>query len=207
MTHMTNVANGNSLFTFTPFSEPGRGLSTVVRLIYNSREEHSDSPAGNNWSLSISGLSRFGDPIDIHPNNADSIAGRSNKFINLVDGTGRLLTFQGVTNPDGRKPFCGPRVHVGPQPRRRGLAWGSIRWRLAALRPCDRKLRGTLVLKGSSELSSGQMTAWHSLLFGRHGTISAGASGSSWPKYPPRLRAPRTYQDCWEASGGCQVSL
>jgi len=56
MTHMTNVANGNSLLTFTPMSEPGRGLSTVVRLIYNSREEHSDSPAGNNWSLSISGF-------------------------------------------------------------------------------------------------------------------------------------------------------
>lgn len=113
MTHMTNVANGNSLLTFTPMSQPGRGLSTVVRLIYNSREEHSDSPAGNNWSLSISGLSRFGDPLDIHPNNADTIAGRSNKFINLVDGTGRLLTFTGVTNPDGTTSwFEPPGVHL-----------------------------------------------------------------------------------------------
>ena len=42
VTHMTN---DNSLLTFAPWSEPGRGLSTVVRLIYNSREEHSDSPA------------------------------------------------------------------------------------------------------------------------------------------------------------------
>ena len=49
MTHMTSVANGNSLLTFTPFNQPDRGLSTVARLIYNSREEHSDSPAGNNW--------------------------------------------------------------------------------------------------------------------------------------------------------------
>jgi RHS repeat-associated protein len=113
MTHMTNVANGNSLLTFTPLSEPGRGLSTAVRLIYNSLEEHSDSPAGNNFSLSISGLSRFGDPIDIHPNNADTIAGRSNKFINVVDGTGRLLTFQGVTNPDGTTSwFEPPGVHL-----------------------------------------------------------------------------------------------
>src|SRR5262252_4233651 len=113
MTHMTNIANGNSLLTLTLLSEPGRGLSTVLRLIYNSREEHSDSPAGNNWSLSISGLSRFGDPIDIHPNNADTIAGRSNKFINLVDGTGRLLTFQGVTNPDGTTSwFEPPGVHL-----------------------------------------------------------------------------------------------
>jgi len=108
MTQMTNIANGNSLLTFTPWSEPGRGLSTVLRLIYNSREEHSDSPAGNNFSLSISGLTRFGDPIDIHPNNADSIAGRSNKFINLVDGTGRLLTFTGVTNPDGTTSWFEP---------------------------------------------------------------------------------------------------
>src|SRR5499427_1071902 len=113
MTHMTNIANGNSLLTLTPFNQPGRGLSTVVRLTYNSLEEHSDSPAGNNWSLSISGLSRLGDPIDIHPNNADSIAGRSNKFINLVDGTGRLLTFQGVTNPDGTTSwFEPPGVHL-----------------------------------------------------------------------------------------------
>jgi RHS repeat-associated protein len=113
ITHMTNVSNGNSLLTFTPWSEPGRGLSTVVRLVYNSREEHSDSPAGNNFTLSISGLTRFGDPIDVHPNNADSIAGRSNKFINLVDGTGRLLTFTGVTNSDGTTSWFEPRgVHL-----------------------------------------------------------------------------------------------
>src|SRR5262249_15660829 len=113
MTHMTNIANGNSLLTFTPWSEPGRGLSTVVRLIYNSREEHSDSPAGNNWSLSISGLTRFGDPPPVPPNNAASIPGRSNKFIKLLDGTGRLLTFQGVTNPDGTTSwFEPPGVHL-----------------------------------------------------------------------------------------------
>jgi RHS repeat-associated protein len=101
ITQMTNIANGNSVLSLTPLSEPGRGVSTVVDLTYNSLEEHSDSPAGNNWSLSMSGLTRFGDPIDVHPNNADSIAGRSNKFINFVDGTGRLLTFTGVTGSDG----------------------------------------------------------------------------------------------------------
>jgi RHS repeat-associated protein len=113
VTHMTNVANGNSVLSLTPFSEPGRGLSTVVQLTYNSLEEHSDSPAGNNWTLSITGLTRFGDPLDIHPNNADTIAGRSNKFINLVDGTGRLLTFKGQTNSDGSTSwFEPPGVHL-----------------------------------------------------------------------------------------------
>src|SRR5258708_39001968 len=61
----------------------------------------------------ISGVSRVGDPLDIHPNNADTIAGRSHKFINLVDGTGRLLTFTGVTNPDGTTSwFEPPGVHL-----------------------------------------------------------------------------------------------
>jgi RHS repeat-associated protein len=99
--HMVNVANGNSILMMTPFREPGRGLSTEVQLTYNSREEHSDSPMGNNWSLAISGLTRFGDPLDIHPNNADTIAGRSNKFIDFVDGDGTIHRFTGVTAADG----------------------------------------------------------------------------------------------------------
>ena len=101
MTQWTNVANGNSLLTLTPMQEPGRGLSTIVDLTYNSLEDHSESPAGNNWSLSISSLTRLGRPLDIHPNNADTIAGRSNKFIELVDADGTLQHFDGVTGGDG----------------------------------------------------------------------------------------------------------
>jgi RHS repeat-associated protein len=108
ITHMANVANGNSLLVMRPFSEPGRGPDTEVQLTYNSREEHSDSPMGNNWSLAISGLTRFGDPIDIHPNNADHIAGRSNNFINFVDGDGTIHTFTGVTNSDGTTSWYEP---------------------------------------------------------------------------------------------------
>jgi RHS repeat-associated protein len=101
MTSMVNVANGNSLLNMTPLSEPGRGLSTFADLTYNSLEEHSESPAGSNWSLSVSSLTRFGKPLDIHPNSADTIAGRSNKFIELVDATGTLQHFDGVTGSDG----------------------------------------------------------------------------------------------------------
>ncbi len=61
ITQMTNVANGNSVLSLTPLTEAGRGLSTAMDLTYNSLEEHSDSPMGNNWSLSLSGLTRFGD--------------------------------------------------------------------------------------------------------------------------------------------------
>ncbi|HYT10232.1 MAG TPA: Ig-like domain-containing protein, partial [Mycobacteriales bacterium] len=101
MTNVVNVANGNSMLTLTPLSNPGRGLHTVARLTYNSLEEKSESPVGTNFSLSISSLVRFGNPLDVHPNNADLIAGRSNKFVTFVDGDGSLHRFDGVTGADG----------------------------------------------------------------------------------------------------------
>jgi RHS repeat-associated protein len=100
MQHLVNVANGNSIVRWTPFMAPGRGLSTVVDLTYNSLEKKCECPAGNNWSLSISGLTRFGNPFDIHPNKADEIAGRSNKYIELTDGDGtthRFSSADGIT--------------------------------------------------------------------------------------------------------------
>jgi RHS repeat-associated protein len=100
MQQLTNIANGNSLLRWTPFDEPGRGLSTVLDLTYNALEKKCDCPAGNNWSLAISSLNRFGNPIDIHPNKADQIAGRSNKFVELTDGDGTTHRFSD-SNSDG----------------------------------------------------------------------------------------------------------
>lgn len=65
-------------------------------------EEHSDSSAGNNRTLSISARAALGDPLDAStPTTPGSIARRSTKFINLVGVTASLLTVQGVTDPDG----------------------------------------------------------------------------------------------------------
>lgn len=100
MQQATNVANGNSILRWQPFSEPGRGLPTVLDLTYNALEKKCDCPAGNNWSLAISTLSRFGNPIDIHPNKADQIGGRSNKFIEFTDGDGTTHRFTD-SNSDG----------------------------------------------------------------------------------------------------------
>jgi RHS repeat-associated protein len=101
MQHLVNAANGNSLLRWTPFQTPGRGLATVVDLTYNSLEDRSESPVGDNFSLGISSLSRFGLPLDIHPNNADSIAGRSNRWIEFTDGDGSKHRFEGKTASDG----------------------------------------------------------------------------------------------------------
>lgn len=98
---LTNVASGNMLLRWTPFASPGRGLSTVVGLTYNSLERGGGSPVGNNFSLSVSSLTRLGSRLDVHPNNADSIAGRSNKWVQLTDGDGTTFRFDGANAADG----------------------------------------------------------------------------------------------------------
>jgi RHS repeat-associated protein len=100
MEHLVNAANGNALLRWTPLVAPGRGLSTVVDLTYNSLERKSDSPIGDNFSLALSSLTRLGLPLDVHPNNADQIAGRSNKFVEFTDGDGTTHRFTD-TNSDG----------------------------------------------------------------------------------------------------------
>jgi YD repeat-containing protein len=108
MNTLTNVANGNMLLRWSPFFAAGRGLATMVDLTYNSLEDHSRSPAGHNFSLAISGLTRLGEPLDIHPNKADQISGRSNKWVELVDGDGTLHHFTGTTQADGSTRWTEP---------------------------------------------------------------------------------------------------
>ncbi|HZN71745.1 MAG TPA: Ig-like domain-containing protein [Micromonosporaceae bacterium] len=108
MATQTNVANGNMLLRWSPFFAPGRGVSTMVDLTYNSLEDHSESPAGNNFSLSISGLTRLGHGLDIHPNHADTISGRSNKYVTFTDGDGTTHRLTGTTNGDGTTTWTEP---------------------------------------------------------------------------------------------------
>ena len=108
MNTLANVANGNMLLRWSPFFAAGRGLATMVDLTYNSLEDHSRSPAGHNFSLSLSGLTRLGEPLDIHPNKADQISGKSNKWVELVDGDGTLHRFTGATQADGSTRWTEP---------------------------------------------------------------------------------------------------
>ena len=101
MQHLVNAGTGNSLVRFTPASSIGRGLSTVVDLTYNSLEKKSESPVGNNWSLGISGLARFGNPIDIHPDKADEIAGNAARYVDFTDVDGTTHRFAGKVAADG----------------------------------------------------------------------------------------------------------
>ena len=101
MDHMLNIANGDSLLTWTPFDLPGKGLATVVRLTYNSLEDHSDSLLGSNWSLGISSLTRFGLPLDLH-------TGGNYPWIALIDGDGTYHRFQGAKDSGGNVYYVEP---------------------------------------------------------------------------------------------------
>jgi RHS repeat-associated protein len=112
MQQLTNIANGNSILRWTPFDEDGRGLSTVLDLTYNSLENTCDSPSGNNWSLAISSLSRFGNPLDIHPNHPDQIAGHSNKYIEFTDGDGTTHRFTDSNNDGSWEAPAGVHLYL-----------------------------------------------------------------------------------------------
>ena len=102
MTHSVNVANGNSLLQWTPMTAVGRGLSTSVDIAYNSLEKKTESPLGNNFSLGVATLMRFGLPLDIHPNNADTNCPNTTScWIAFTDTTGTKHTFIGHTAADG----------------------------------------------------------------------------------------------------------
>ncbi|HST47873.1 DNRLRE domain-containing protein [Jatrophihabitans sp.] len=117
MQDLVDIANGNNLWRWTPSDSPGRGLSTVVDLTYNSLEKSGPSPVGPGVSLSVSSLTRFGLPIDIHPNKADSIGGNAKRYVVITDGDGTTHRFDGVANADGTWRYeAPPGVHLYLRP-------------------------------------------------------------------------------------------
>jgi RHS repeat-associated protein len=102
MTHLVNVANGNSLLRWTSMQAVGRGISTITDITYNSLEKKTESPLGNNFSLGISTLMRLGLPLDIHPNNADTNCPNTTScWIAFTDADGTRHKFTGHTATDG----------------------------------------------------------------------------------------------------------
>ena len=107
-----NVGNGNSVVQWTPLSQPGRGIDTVLSLTYNSLEHGSVSPLGNNWSLAVSSLTPFGLPLDIHPNTADTAAGRTDKWVGLTDADGSYHRFTGNAAGTYYTPPAGVQLYL-----------------------------------------------------------------------------------------------
>ncbi|MEU4564706.1 DNRLRE domain-containing protein [Actinoplanes sp. NPDC023936] len=66
-TLMNNLYAGNTVWQYNAFSNPSRGLSSFVRLSYNSLDT-TDTVSGFGWSLQASSMMRLGSPLDFHPN-------------------------------------------------------------------------------------------------------------------------------------------
>jgi RHS repeat-associated protein len=84
-TVMNNLYAGNTVWSYNALANPSRGLSTFVRLAYNSQDT-SDTVAGYGWSLQASSLMRLGSPLDFHPNPNPTT-------VTLTDGDGTSHTF------------------------------------------------------------------------------------------------------------------
>ncbi|WP_162606077.1 DNRLRE domain-containing protein, partial [Jiangella aurantiaca] len=85
---MTNVHAGNTVFSYDAFANPSRGVSTFVRMSYNSLDT-SSSAMGYGWSLATSSLMRMGTPLDLHPRGQDWPT-----QVTLTDGDGTAHLFR-----------------------------------------------------------------------------------------------------------------
>ncbi|MEV6630256.1 DNRLRE domain-containing protein [Actinoplanes sp. NPDC051470] len=81
-TVMVNQFSGNAVFSYNAFSNPSRGLSTFLRLSYNSQDS-SNSYIGYGWSLSTSTVTRLGSPLQF-----SGLDPRWPAKITLTDGDG-----------------------------------------------------------------------------------------------------------------------
>ncbi|MGK5441503.1 DNRLRE domain-containing protein [Micromonospora sp. URMC 105] len=91
-TLMNNLYAGNTVWSYNALNNPSRGLSTFVRMSYNSLDT-SDSVAGFGWSLQASSMMRLGTPLDFHPNpNPTKVT------LTDGDGTSHWFTWDAATN-------------------------------------------------------------------------------------------------------------
>jgi RHS repeat-associated protein len=64
-TAMINQFSGNAVVGYNPINNPSLGVSTFVRLTYNSQDA-TDSGVGDGWSLSTSSTVRLGSPLEFY---------------------------------------------------------------------------------------------------------------------------------------------
>jgi RHS repeat-associated protein len=87
-TVMINQYSGNGVFSYNPFNNPSRGVSTFVRLTHNT-QDNVDSFLGHGWSLSTSSAVRLGSPLQFRGGTAHWPA-----QVEMTDGDGTTHQFR-----------------------------------------------------------------------------------------------------------------
>ena len=122
-----NVANGNLVWHSVPVVNPGRGLSTVVNLTYNSQlrqpvpllespAEQAYTPyneAGTGFSIGVSSLTRLNERLNVDL----AAAGR----VTLTDPDGTQHLFRSSAGSDVFNPPRGVNIHLRRFSRVEGL--------------------------------------------------------------------------------------
>ena len=92
-----NLFAGNAVWSYDAFVNPSRGLSTTLRMSYNSLDT-SRSVLGYGWSVTGSTLTRLGTPLKFHPPGQDW---PTTVTMTDGDGTSHIFTLNkhGSTDP------------------------------------------------------------------------------------------------------------
>lgn len=123
---LVNQYAGNAVFSYDAFSNPGRGLTTFLRLTYNSLDT-TTTTTGYGWSVAAAGLVRLGTSLELHPKGQDYPT-----RVTLPDGDGTshvfLLDKHGSTDPAAWTYTSPKGVHLYLQ--RDGGSDPSRRWKM-----------------------------------------------------------------------------
>ncbi|GGS54642.1 DNRLRE domain-containing protein [Actinokineospora fastidiosa] len=84
---LVNQYAGNVVWSYDAFSNPGRGLTTFLRLTYNSLDT-TTTTSGYGWSIAAAGLVRLGASLELHPRGQDYPT-----RVTLPDGDGTSHVF------------------------------------------------------------------------------------------------------------------
>ncbi|TGN66335.1 hypothetical protein EXE59_22035 [Nocardioides eburneiflavus] len=111
---MTNLYEGNLVWSYDPISNPSVGPSTFVRLAYNSTDV-TDDGTGFGWSVQTSTLTRLGSRLSV-PSSDNGAAPQEMTFID-GDGTTHVYERNDATKDDPVVTYAAPAgVHLS-------LAW------------------------------------------------------------------------------------
>ncbi|MFG2331527.1 DNRLRE domain-containing protein [Streptomyces sp. NPDC048604] len=150
-TLMNNVYAGNAVWQYNAFNNPGRGLTTFLRLAYNSLDT-SDTVLGHGWSAQAASPLRLGTGLDFHPNPHPTEVtlpdgdGTSHVFRKQADGTWKAPAGVHYLLRQGAGTDCSPDKDGDPQ------AWSLTRPdRTQFFFDCDGYITSTVDKNGNTQ--------------------------------------------------------